>query len=93
MRAIFLLYLLLSITSGGLGSLRSPRAPEPPGPGFITPALSKFIQGLILNYDIPGLALAVVHQDGTYEAGGWGKRNEDFDFVTPEVGFRDMAIR
>lgn len=51
----------------------------------ITPELSNFIEGLVKDATVPGLALGVVHADGESEYGAWGIRTEEGDDMTTDV--------
>ena len=51
----------------------------------LTPELNDFIQEVVANGSIPGLALGIVHSGGVQEFGAWGKQTEDDDPMTAEA--------
>lgn len=52
---------------------------------IITPAFVQYIEELMRNNSIPGLALAVVDSNGKAELGAWGNRTEDGDPMTSDT--------
>ena len=58
----------------------------------ITPAFVQYIEELMRNNSIPGLALAVVDSTGKAELGAWGNRTEDGDPMTSDVSVPLLLI-
>lgn len=53
----------------------------------ITPELSEYVEGLLKDAGVPGLALGVVHANGESEYGAWGIRSEEGEEMTTDVCF------
>ncbi|KAI0253805.1 beta-lactamase/transpeptidase-like protein [Lactifluus subvellereus] len=56
-------------------------------PPILTPEFTETVQQIVDTYQIPGLALAVVHKDGPPEYGTWGKNSEDGSLMTVDTSF------
>ena len=52
----------------------------------LTPEFNKFIAEALANGTVPGLTLGVVHPDGEVEFGAYGRRTEEGDAMTTDVG-------
>ena len=46
---------------------------------------SKYVEDVMHEWNVTGLALVVLKPDGSTEFGNWGKSTEDGDPVTPDV--------
>ena len=55
-------------------------------PTVITEDFDTFVQGVLNETGVKGLALGIVKPDGSLEFGSWGNRTEDGDPVTSDVG-------
>lgn len=51
----------------------------------ITPELSEYVEKVMKDNNVPGLALGVVHSNGTVELGAFGKKTEYDDGMTVDV--------
>lgn len=58
----------------------------------LTPALVEYIQNQIDTRVLPGVAVAVVHGDGSLEYGSWGVRTEDGVNMTTNVNIGAIQI-
>lgn len=57
----------------------------------LTPDLVEYIQNQIDTKVLPGVAVAVVHDDGSLEYGSWGVRTEDGVNMTTDVSLGAMS--
>lgn len=56
-------------------------------PKAITPEFSKFVEHLLKEGGVPGLALGVVHATGETEYGAWGVRSEEGEMMSTDVRY------
>lgn len=56
----------------------------------ITPELKQFADELLKNATIPGLSLAVVHLNGSFDSASFGVRIEEGDGMTTDVSFYEL---
>ena len=52
----------------------------------ITPELSELVEALLRDGNVPGMTLGAVHPNGTIELGAFGRKAEDDDKMTVDVG-------
>lgn len=52
----------------------------------ITPELSALVERLMEDANVPGMTLGVVHSGGNVEFGAFGRKTEDDDKMTADVG-------
>lgn len=58
----------------------------------LTPELVEWIQGQVDTKVLPGVAVAVVHDDGSLEYGNWGVRTEDGVNMTSDVSVLKLYV-
>lgn len=58
----------------------------------LTPALVEWIQDQVNTNVLPGVAVAVVHDDGSLEYGSWGVRTEDGVNMTSDVSIGPICL-
>lgn len=67
------------------GSSNAPVVPR--AQKAITPEFSKYVENLMKEGGVPGLALGVVHANGESEYGAWGIRSEEGEGMTTDVRY------
>lgn len=61
-------------------------------PKAITPEFSKYVENLMKEGGVPGLALGVVHATGETEYGAWGVRSEEGEMMSTDVRYLRIFV-